>query len=232
MNHPIVPSILAANQSALDQALAAISEVTDRIHVDVMDGRFVPNRYGGLELLRELRSHTVRRLDCHLAISDPDRRAIHFVEAGADGVTVHLEAAARPARIAHQVHTAGAEVGLAVTPWTPLREALPHVADFDTLLLVTVVPGFGGQRMLEDAPARVEEACRLLRAEGVEIRVEVDGGVDLASIERCRDAGADSFVAGTAVFGADDPAAAMRALTRVAMSRGPEQATPPANDPV
>lgn len=216
MSIPIVPSILAADQTRLPAELQRISHAADRIHVDVMDDRFVPSLYGGLDLLRHLRSSTSLNLDCHLAIADPDDRALSFVESGADAISIHLEAARDPTGLAQQIRGAGAQVGLALCPWTPVEQARPYLWAFDTLLLVSVTPGFGGQVMRDDTPARVETARRILRDQPVEIRLEVDGGVSVETIARCRDAGADSFVAGTAVFAAADPVAAIERLRELA----------------
>lgn len=229
MSIPIVPSILAADQTQLELELERIGRAADRIHVDVMDGHFVPNLYGGLDLLRQLRVATRLELDCHLAIADPDDRAIHFVEAGADGVAIHLEAARDPVSIAEGVRAAGGQVSLALCPWTPVEAARPYLSAFDRLLLVTVTPGFGGQRMRADAPSRIAATRQILRDQPVEIRLEVDGGVDVTTIERCRDAGADSFVAGTAVFATEDPVEAIGRLHRLAAPDGSTHPRPSAS---
>jgi ribulose-phosphate 3-epimerase len=208
----LAPSLLAADFARLAEEAHAVEGVADWLHVDVMDNHFVPNLTIGLPVVRSLRKATGLPLDCHLMIDAPQRWALGYAEAGAYNVSFHVEAAPDPVRLAADLRAAGTRAGLAIdrdTPLDPYLEILPH---FDTLLIMTIKAGFGGQEFLPELLDKVRLARRHIRAGHLDLRLEVDGGVDADSIELAAAAGADAFVAGTSVYGADDPAAAVRAL--------------------
>jgi ribulose-phosphate 3-epimerase len=216
----IAPSILSADFARLADAADAVAGA-DWLHVDVMDNHFVPNLTIGLPVVRSLRAATDLPLDCHLMIDDPDRWAPGYAEAGAANVTFHVEAAADAVSTARAIRAAGALAGLSVKPGTPLEPYLEILTEFDTLLVMTVEPGFGGQDFIAEVLPKVALARREVRAGHLRLFVEVDGGVDATTIEAAAAAGADVFVAGSAVFGADDPGKAVEALrvaARAAMS--------------
>ena len=208
----IAPSILSADFARLAEAAAAVEGAADWLHVDVMDNHFVPNLTLGLPVVESLLKATAIPLDCHLMIEDPDRWAPPYAEAGAGNVTFHVEAAADPVGTARAIRGAGARAGLALKPGTPVEPYAEVLAEFDMLLVMTVEPGFGGQAFRADMLAKVRAARRLMRGRRLSLWLQVDGGVSAATIEACAEAGADVFVAGSAVYGADDPAAAVRAL--------------------
>ena len=217
----IAPSILAADFAHLADEAAAVSGA-DWLHVDIMDAHFVPNLTIGLPVVQSLRKATELPLDCHLMIDDPDRWATGYADAGAVNVTIHAEAAADPRRIAQDVRAAGALAGLAVDRDTPLEPYLDLLPDFDTLLVMTIKAGFGGQDFIPELLDKVRLARRHLNSGHLRLYVEVDGGIDDQTIAAAAEAGADVFVAGTAVYGADDPGsavAALRALAHTAMAR-------------
>jgi ribulose-phosphate 3-epimerase len=184
----------------------------DWLHVDVMDNHFVPNLTIGLPVVESLLKHTGLPLDCHLMISEPDRWAAGYAEAGARNVTVHAEALQSPVRTLRLIRAAGARAGLAFNPATSVEPYEDLLPELDMLLLMTVEPGFGGQGFLDIVLPKLRRARALVQRHGGSVWLQVDGGVSAETIERCAEAGADVFVAGSAVYGADDPAAAVQAL--------------------
>lgn len=211
----ISPSILSADFANLESELRRISNA-DWAHVDVMDGHFVPNLTLGLPVVEALAKVSPIPLDCHLMIEDPDRWAPLYAEAGGSSVTFHVEAAADPRSIARDLRSAGARAGMAIKPETafaPYEDLLPEL---DMVLVMTVEPGFGGQSFMADQMPKVAQVREAVRGHGGEIWVQVDGGVSASTIEQCAEAGADVFVAGSAVYGADDAAAAVDELRRLA----------------
>jgi ribulose-phosphate 3-epimerase len=207
----IAPSLLSADFARLAEAAAMVA-AADWLHVDVMDYHFVPNLTIGLPVVEALHKASALPLDCHLMIEDPDRWAPPYAEAGARNVTVHAEAAADPAGLARTIRSAGALAGLALKPNTPLEPYLELLRGYDTLLVMTVEPGFGGQRFIAEVLPKVQEARRRVQTGHLKLFIEVDGGVNAETIEQAAAAGADVFVAGSAVYDADDPARAIEAL--------------------
>ena len=204
MGIQITPSILNADFAALGAEVGRIGSA-DWVHVDVMDNHFVPNLTFGPTMVEALRHHTDVPLDAHLMIEDADRWAPAYAEAGCGSVTFHVEAAAAPVRLARELRRAGARAAMALKPATPVEPYEELLPELDMLLVMTVEPGFGGQKFLDLCLPKIRLARQLIEKHGVEVWLQVDGGVSLETIERCAEAGADVFVAGSAVYSADDP---------------------------
>jgi ribulose-phosphate 3-epimerase len=212
----ISPSILSADFARLADEVTAVGDDADWVHVDVMDNHFVPNLTLGRPVVEAIIKNSPLPVDCHLMIEDPDRWAPGYAEAGAASVTFHVEAAHAPVRLARTLRAAGARAGMALKPATAVEPYADLLPEIDMLLLMTVEPGFGGQQFLDVVLPKVRRARELLRDGDHRIWVQVDGGVDESTIERCAEAGADVFVAGSSVYGGDDPAAAVRRLRAIA----------------
>jgi len=212
----IAPSLLASDFARLGEEANVVASEADWLHVDVMDNHYVPNLTIGLPVVQSLRKATPMPLDCHLMIEAPERWAVAYAEAGAHYVTFHIEAAEDPIGLARDLRAAGTRAGLAIdrdTPVEPYLEILPH---FDMLLIMTIKAGFGGQQFMPELLEKVRTARRHIDGGHLELRLEVDGGINDRTIVEAVEAGADAFVAGTSVYGTGDPAAAAAALRRTA----------------
>ena len=211
----IAPSILAADFTNLEAELGRIASA-DFAHVDVMDNHFVPNLTIGLPVVERLVQVSPVPVDVHLMIEDPDRWAPGFAEAGAASVTFHAEAVQAPVRLARELRRLGARAGLALRPATPVEPFLDLLGEIDMLLVMTVEPGFGGQSFIDGTLPKIRRARQAIGESGLDVWVQVDGGVSATTIERAAEAGANVFVAGSAVYGADDAAAAISELRALA----------------
>ena len=213
----VAPSMLSADFGTLASCVAKIEPVTPWLHVDVMDGHFVPNLTIGPPVVASLRRHTDCYLDCHLMMTNPERYLEAFKDAGADLCSVHLEVGNTDAHIEH-MRALGLDVGLVVNPETPVEPALLFLDRIDLLLVMSVHPGFGGQRFIGDVLSKVEAARRAIDGGGYRVALEIDGGIDTETVVLAASAGARVFVAGSAVFSNDDPAAAVLAIEAAARS--------------
>lgn len=209
----IAPSILSADFTKLGEEIRAVEEGgAGVLHVDVMDGQFVPNITIGLPVVKSIRKITSLTIDCHLMIEEPSRYAVKFVEAGADMVSVHVEADVHLQRTLVAIREAGGKAGIAINPATPLvalEEALPY-ADF--VLLMSVNPGFGGQGFIPTILSKLERLRDMIQRQGLETKIEIDGGIDAGNIAKIVESGAEIIVAGSAVFGGGKPAEAVADL--------------------
>jgi len=212
VNRRLAPSVLNADLAQLADQVRLVEDAADWIHLDLMDGHFVPNLTFGPPVVAALRPYTARYLDCHLMVADPVALLPALAEAGAGGVTMHVEALDDPAGALRAAAGHGMDVGLAVKPGTPLDAVLPHLDRIDLVLPMTVEPGFGGQAFDAGVLPKIAAARRAVQASGRPVAVQVDGGVNADTLPRCLQAGADVFVVGTAIFGAEDPAAAAKAF--------------------
>jgi ribulose-phosphate 3-epimerase len=215
MGIQIAPSILSADFARLAEEAAAVSNA-DWLHVDVMDNHFVPNLTLGMPVVESLARATATPLDCHLMIEDPDRWAPGYVEAGASSVTFHVEACRAPIRTAREIRAKGARAAMALKPATAIEPYEDLLSELDMILIMTVEPGFGGQKFLEVCVPKIRRTRQLLDKHGLDLWIEIDGGVSADTIEQCAEAGADVFVAGSAVYAADDPNAMVEQLRTLA----------------
>ncbi len=212
----ISPSILSADFGHLVDECERVSGAADWLHVDVMDNHFVPNLTLGLPIVESLIAQVTTPIDCHLMISDADRWAPGYAEAGAASVTFHVEAAANPRQVARDIRAAGARAGMAIKPGTRIEEYIDVIDELDMVLIMTVEPGFGGQSFMSDQLAKVRTLREVIKNKDLDVWIQVDGGVSVKTIEQCADAGADTFVAGSAVYNTQDPVAAIAQLRTLA----------------
>src|SRR5215210_1309868 len=211
----ILPSLLSADFANLQAAMESVPSA-DGLHVDVMDNHFVPNLTLGLPVVEALRKVTAQLLDIHLMIDSPDRWAPAYAEAGAESVTFHVEAAQAPVRLARELRSRGARAGIALKPATPVDPYADLLGELDLVLIMTVEPGFGGQKFLDLCLPKIARARQMIDKYGGDVWLQIDGGVSAESLERTAAAGVDSFVAGSSVFGADDPDAMVTMLRELA----------------
>lgn len=205
----IAPSILAADFAHLGDDVARIEPHVDMLHIDVMDGHFVPNISLGIPVIESLRKATNLPFDCHLMITNPDAYLEPLSEAGADLVTIHMEVFPHPTTIARQARDLGLGFGLVINPPTPAEAVIPYLELTDMVLVMSVNPGFGGQSFIPEVLTKVEAIRKTVDSQGLKTEIEVDGGIDATTIRSAWDAGAEVFVAGSAVFRAPDPVAAI-----------------------
>ncbi len=215
MSVVISPSILNCDFGHLADELAKISNA-DFAHVDIMDNHFVPNLALGLPLAEAAVKSSPIPVDAHLMIEDPDRWAPAYAELGCESVTFHAEAAQAPIRLAREIRAMGRRAGLALRPATGIEPYLDILGEFDMILVMTVEPGFGGQPFIEAMMPKVSRTRRAIEAAGLDVWIQVDGGVSRSTIEKAAEAGANNFVAGSAVYKADDAAAEVDFLRSLA----------------
>lgn len=208
----LAPSILSADLSRLAEEIGSVEPYAGRIHVDVMDGHFVPNLTMGPVVVASIRPVTSLPIEVHLMVEDPGLFVDPFAEAGADRLIFHIEVARDPAGLGRRIRQKGPAAGIALNPETPWRRVVGCLAEFDLVTVMTVNPGFGGQGFLEEVLPKVAEARETASERGLSVDIEVDGGIDSATAVRARKAGANVFVAGHAVFRSGDPALAARAI--------------------
>jgi ribulose-phosphate 3-epimerase len=212
----ITPSILNTDFANLAAELARIPSA-DGIHIDIMDNHFVPNLTIGLPVVQSLRKVTTKPLDLHLMIEDADRWApVYAAECGAETVTFHIEAAKAPIRLARELRRLGVKAATALKPATPIEPYADIIAEFDMITLMTVEPGFGGQKFIDSVIPKSKRTREIARRAGIQLAIQIDGGISLDTVARCAEAGADVFVAGSAVYSAADPDAVVNSLRDLA----------------
>lgn len=209
----IAPSILAADFSKLGEEVLEVEKAgADWIHIDVMDGHFVPNISFGAIVVEALRPLTKLPLDVHLMIENADRYIEDFAKAGADYITVHVEANPHLHRTIQMIRASGVKPGVVLNPHSPIESILPILEEIDLVLFMTVNPGFGGQKFIESVVPKVEQLSKVIREKGLSIDIQIDGGINEETIIPCAKAGANVFVAGSAIFGKEDRKAALQAI--------------------
>lgn len=217
MDIKIAASILNADPINLEKEILDVKDSIDWIHFDVMDNHFVPNLSFGKSLLESLSKKRIKPLDAHLMIEDPDRWACDFADAGADSITFHLEAAKEPTKIIKDIHNLNKKVGVAIKPKTSFEQVKELLPQIDVLLVMTVEPGFGGQKFMDDMLQKVEQARKEIAKSNLDVWIQVDGGVGFQTIEKATKAGADFLVVGSAAFATKEPEKAMTELRNLAV---------------
>lgn len=208
----IAPSLLAADFGRLAGEVERVAPHVDSLHLDVMDGHFVPNLSFGMPVIAALRKATDLHFDCHLMTTNPDAYVPQLAEAGANLLTMHIEAVPDPTRAAKRTRDAGLEFGLVINPHTPFAGVAPFLEMTDLLLVMSVEPGFGGQAFMGEVLPKVEAAREWVESHDLSVDIQIDGGITPRTAPRARAAGANVFVAGTSIFGATDPARAVAEL--------------------
>ena len=211
----IAPSILSADFANLERDIRAVSDA-DLLHVDVMDGHFVPNLTLGLPVVKRLCEVAPMPVDVHLMIEDPDYWAVRYADLGAFSVTYHFEAAKDPRQVARDLRAAGVRASVAIKPGTPVERAIDLLDEVDMVLVMTVEPGFGGQEFMADMMPKFEALRAAVDKAGADVWLQVDGGIARDTIATVALAGGDTFVAGSAIYGSHDPSAEVRALRELA----------------
>lgn len=213
MKRIVSPSMLSADFGFLERDTLMIEEsAAEWIHIDVMDGVFVPNISFGFPVMKAIRKVARKPLDVHLMIVNPEKYVERFIEAGADWVTFHVEATDHPQEVIDLIHKAGAKAGISVKPATPIEKIVPYFSSLDLVLVMSVEPGFGGQKFIPDSRNKVRYLRQLIDAKGYRTLIEIDGGVGADNADEVWEAGADAIVAGSAVFKAADPAAEIKKI--------------------
>jgi ribulose-phosphate 3-epimerase len=207
----VAPSILAADFAELAADIARVAPESDLLHVDCMDGHYVPNLTIGPPVVKAIRKHTDLFLDCHLMVDNPHVLIDAFADAGADGCTVHIELG-DPRRLFEQIRRGDMRVGLSLEPETPFDAVEPYLGEIDLLLVMSVHTGFGGQPFIPEVLDKVRDARRIIDERALPIEIEIDGGIKIDNAHLAADAGVDILVSGTGIFGADDPLAAARKI--------------------
>lgn len=215
MSAHIHPSILSADFANFQSEFRTISSA-DAIHIDVMDGHFVPNLTFGLPVVKRLQEISDLPLDVHLMIENVDSLAVQYAELGVAGVTFHFEASSNPIKLARELKSAGAKAAVALKPGTALEVVLDNLSEFDMVLIMTVEPGFGGQKFMTDMLPKVVKAKSQIDEHNLGTRIQVDGGIDIETIVLASEAGADTFVAGSSVFSSQDRAGQINLLRKIA----------------
>src|SRR5579872_2879155 len=208
----IAPSLLSADFSRLAEEIATVEDGADLLHLDVMDGHFVPNITLGPDIVKACRAHSRLPFDCHLMISEPQRYIERFLAAGANLISIHAEAEQHLQRALQMIRDGGAKAGIAINPATPAEWLTTAIEFCDYVLVMTVNPGFGGQKFIEPVVPKIRHIGRMIRDRGLAVAIEVDGGIDVSTAPRVVDAGATILVAGSAVFGKPDRRGAMEAI--------------------
>ncbi len=211
-NFEIAPSILSADFGFLTDEIKKVENDCNFIHIDVMDGHYVPNLSLGIPVIKSIRKYTDKIFDVHLMISNPEKYLEAFAKAGSDYITFHIECSDNPIELINQIHGLGKKAGVAIHPDTPIDKVYPYLEAADLVLVMTVRPGFGGQGFLEGSEERISAVRDEIARINTDIILAIDGGVNIDTIKSAKDAGAEFFVAGSAVFGKENPGQAIRDL--------------------
>jgi ribulose-phosphate 3-epimerase len=222
LTYKLAPSVLAADFAHLADHIAAVMPHADLLHVDVMDGHFVPPITIGPVVVKALRSVTALPLECHLMVTEPDRQVEQFAEAGGDSAVWHLEAPPDPLPILERVRKLGMRAGLAINPGTPFQTVVPYLESIDVLNVMTVNPGWAGQAFIREVLPKIREAREYIQSAGLSVDISVDGGVNMETARECLEAGANVLGAATAIFGQADAGAAAAAMKRLLDERAKE----------